>query len=437
MAPMEINEKPVSSQQSQPDKIKGYEASFLDRALVSTGNTERLEELFRKARAGKSVTLAFLGGSITQGCNASVPERRYVDRVTQWFRDTFPKADITLINAGVGATTSLVGVHRAQKQVLSRNPDLVIVDFAVNDNPAPDFRESYESLIRDLLSAPSSPAILELFMIIEGGINEQAVQTEIGLHYGVPMISYRNLIQELLDKGSVAWNDVSTDEVHPNDTGHGLAAGLITDFFKRILAAGISGKTIPAAKNFAEHPANGGALSPTGDAARGKHSISAKPPRDPSAKHPCDPSAKPPLPAPLYSSRFCGGAILDSTALAPFAKEGFRPYPEGFQVFQNGWKLDPLVGDGTPKGSLTIDITASNIGILYMKTVDDKSGSLTVRVSRNGRDEAQPIRLDTRFMNGWGDYAETAEIVRDGERRKSRLEITAEGPVTILAFLVS
>ena len=49
-----------------------------------------------------------------------------------WWNGQF-SAGSTLINAGIGATDSDYGCLRVQRDVLSQNPDLVIVEFAVND----------------------------------------------------------------------------------------------------------------------------------------------------------------------------------------------------------------------------------------------------------------------------------------------------------------
>ena len=43
---------------------------MLEASLVNLGDTKRLEKALCKARAGQDVTIAFIGGSITQGAGA-------------------------------------------------------------------------------------------------------------------------------------------------------------------------------------------------------------------------------------------------------------------------------------------------------------------------------------------------------------------------------
>ena len=78
------------------------------------------------------------------------------------------------INAGIGATGSLIGVHRAQRDVLDFSPDIVFVEFAVNDSNLPEDHKAYESLLRRILSAPKKPALILLFSSWKDGSNESA-----------------------------------------------------------------------------------------------------------------------------------------------------------------------------------------------------------------------------------------------------------------------
>ena len=74
----------------------------------------------KKAIQGEDITVGFLGGSITQGCNASAPETCYAYLVYQWWCEKFPKSKIAYINAGIGGTTSQFGAARAESDLLSK-----------------------------------------------------------------------------------------------------------------------------------------------------------------------------------------------------------------------------------------------------------------------------------------------------------------------------
>jgi hypothetical protein len=199
------------------------------RGIVSLGNTARLAAVFTKAERGEPITVAAIGGSITAGgLQTKDPKNRYIARVADWFTATFPKSKVQFVNAGIGATNSIYGALRLQGDVLDKKPDLVIVEFAVND-PADDrtFAESYEGLLRQLLQAPQGIAVIELFFMHGGGINAQVWQEMLGRHYGLPMVSFRDAWWPELSAKRAAWDAMYADVVHPNDVGHGLATDLL------------------------------------------------------------------------------------------------------------------------------------------------------------------------------------------------------------------
>lgn len=354
------------------------------------------------------LTLAYIGGSITQGCHASRAETRWVSLVTAWFRRRFPRSSFVEINAGVGATTSLVGAHRLERDVLARRSDLVIVDFAVNDPDDPRFAESFESLIRDLVA--SGAAVLALFMAIEGGRNVQTAQSAVCARYGVPALSFRDAIMHLIASGAATWRDLEADEVHPNDCGHELAASLVTLYFERVL-------------DRVESASVAGSASAAGSAAAALSASGA-----PSA--PAAPFAPALLPSPVFGARYSRGRILSARSPALHDRfqviaSGFKIDSAGFQVFSDAWKLDE--GHGT----LEIEVMAATVNVLYLKSVSPDAGTFTVFAG------GDTLSVTTAFPGGWGDYAETVEVLRAEAPEITPIRISAEGPVTILGILVA
>ena len=88
------------------------------------GDLSRLANVLRKAQNGEEITIGFLGGPITEGRGAADIQDCYVSQVYKWWYDTFPQAAINVINAGVGGTSSYLGVHRVGDELLVHSPDL-------------------------------------------------------------------------------------------------------------------------------------------------------------------------------------------------------------------------------------------------------------------------------------------------------------------------
>jgi len=217
--------------------------TFQPQSLVSTGDLSRVWRVMAKAQRGEKVTVAVIGGSITQGAKATKPEKRYGNLVADWWRNAFPKAEIEFINAGVGATGSDFGMLRVRRDLLSHTPDLVIVEFGVNDGDIQAAAETLEGLIRQILKQPNQPAVVQLFMMHQGGGNAQQWHSKVGVHYNLPIVSYRDALWPEIKAGRLAWDVVMADDVHPNDAGHACAA----DFVDNLLETAKKSMVNPAA----------------------------------------------------------------------------------------------------------------------------------------------------------------------------------------------
>ena len=141
-----------------------------------------LAACMRRAGRGEPLTLGFFGGSITQGSAASREESCYAYRVYQWWRQSFPQADFSYYNGGIGGTTSHFGAARVE-ELLAANPDVVVVDFSVNDEATAFFQETFEGLIRKILGRNPGIAVLILNNVFyDSGENAQEYHNRVAEH---------------------------------------------------------------------------------------------------------------------------------------------------------------------------------------------------------------------------------------------------------------
>lgn len=200
------------------------------RGLIQ-GNNYRIKQLLKKLKNGKAVTYGAIGGSITEGAAASELKYKYVERVATWLRKKYP-AEVDVVNAGIGASNSLFGIFRCEKDLLAFKPDLITIEYAVNDSSNPDTAASYEALVRKCLKASPNSAVILIFTMNIDGENRQHLQIPVGKHYQTPMLSYRDAVYPLIDGGKMVWTDISPDSVHPNNYGHSL----ITEMLCKLIA---------------------------------------------------------------------------------------------------------------------------------------------------------------------------------------------------------
>jgi lysophospholipase L1-like esterase len=226
--------------------------SALARGLMTEGTNARLERFFDKVRSRKSVRVAFLGGSITQGHFASHQDLRYSTLLVRFLQKGFPNLDTVIeINAGITATGSRYGASRAASDVLAHDPDLVVVEHSVNDfgtGPGERIQATFEGVLRQCLKHDPDVPVIALFTSKPDGLNTQELHAPVAAHYGVPMVSYRDAVWPYVEAGRMTAEDLFYDAyAHPNDAGMMLAGHLLYAYLKKVAAqSGGPGTSVPA-----------------------------------------------------------------------------------------------------------------------------------------------------------------------------------------------
>lgn len=204
---------------------------------------EGIGHVMAKIQAGQEVTVAYLGGSIT-AANGWRPKN------TAWLQKTFPHAKFKEIHAAIGGTGSDLGVFRLGHDVLQHNPDLLFVEFAVNDGgAAPEsIWRSMEGIVRQTWRKDPKTDIVFTYTIHEGMINDlkqgdcprsASAMELLADFYGIPSVNFAVPVVELLkqDKlvfqaskqpeGGKIW--FAADGCHPRDEGHEIYLKLLAE----------------------------------------------------------------------------------------------------------------------------------------------------------------------------------------------------------------
>lgn len=227
---------PEPEEEGKPDFTSPYYQEMLEKSVLQAGNPLRLKKAIEKAKAGQDVTIAFIGGSITQGAGAiPINTSCYAYRTFEGLCRLAGKGteeNIHYIKAGVGGTPSELGMLRYERDVLrngSVTPDIVVVEFAVNDAGDETGGECYDSLVRKILSADNAPAVILLFAVFADDFNLQERLIPVGKAYNLPMVSTKNCVVEQFYKKPGAGKVVSKgqffyDSFHPTNVGHKIMA---------------------------------------------------------------------------------------------------------------------------------------------------------------------------------------------------------------------
>ncbi|MBQ7918388.1 MAG: SGNH/GDSL hydrolase family protein [Lachnospiraceae bacterium] len=343
------------------------------------GDLTRLAKAMRKAQAGEEITVATIGGSITEGYSSSTFGNCYATIFYSWWESCFPDTKVNYINAGIGGTPSYLGVHRVKQQVLDENPDVVIVEFSVNDGADNFYKKSYDNLVRKIMMSENEPAVLLLFTTQEDGTNAQENDSLIGFKYRLPMISYGNAVLPSIENDEFTWDDISPDNVHPNDMGHAIIGELLYTYLNDVYSRldEISEEITPFdyTSLTKESYLNADMLGPDEI-----------------------------TPAQL-------GSFKEARVNTYFTKSWHTATGEESIIFQN--------------------VEAANIGICFQRTTDGTYGQYDVYV------DGEPVKtLDGDFKNGWGSAIESVEVYVSDEPALHTIEIKKNPDSTADLFTV-
>ena len=357
--------------------------------MYTQGNPARVAKVIKKLQAGEEVTIAYLGGSITQGTGAD-NENCYAALTTKWIESQYPDAKVNYVNAGIGATGSYIGVHRCDAQVLSHDPDLVFIDFSVNDESQNNAinKLTYEGLIRKIWKHSSNPGIICIAMTQDNGTSVQECHGEVTEKYSVPFVSYHDAMLNFLNTNDIQWSDISGDNIHPNMSGHAILSAMLTTYLQYIT------------DNLDSIDDTDPELAPAGD----------------------------------EGAKYENAVLLTTDEAQPVSTGAFEMKAMDFGGFKNPWiaKL-PADAEITDDDAFVIEVEAQNIGLLYAKLTSN-AGKADVYV-----DDELAATIDADFTGGWGNYVQFAQVKSFMDTGKHTLKIVpkagAEGKP--FAFYIS
>lgn len=393
----------------------------------------RIRECMRRADEGGELTIAFFGGSITQGCAASVHEKTYSYRVFEWWKRTFPKAEFRYVNAGIGGTTSHFGVSRIVPDLLMYQPDLAVIDFSVNDEANDFFQETYEGVLRRILEWKSKPAALVLNNVFyDTGENAQQYHNAAADWYHVPHVSMRDTLYRKVEAGEYAMEEFTGDALHPNDQGHELVAEEIIAFFRQVWEEMRAQERDVQEGDTQEAGLRKGNVqkedAQEADPRKGdvqKEAAQEAGPQEADAQE-----GDSPLPPPMTENAYEFARRLTIREISP-ELAGFRADTEEkmghLDLFKNGW-----IGK-RPGDKIRFQVTASCIAVQYRKSVS-KPALRAKLVLDGNRGEARI--LDGNFEEDWGDCLYLEPILHHGDHGKHsiELEILDDGAETAVPF---
>ena len=228
-----------------------------------------------KLQRGGEVRIGYLGGSITE-------QDGWRPKTLRWFQEQFTNARLREINAAIGGTGSDLGVFRLQQDVLAHKPDLLFVEFAVNDGgAAPEqIHRCMDGIVRQTWQANPATDICFVYTLAGNMLESYlagkmprsvSAMEKVAGHYAIPTINFGPAVAALQKEGRLVFSGpkpktdaekaalgdkilFSPDAVHPyTDTGHQLYLDAVVRSWPQLRAVGQTGSHALGTPLVADH----------------------------------------------------------------------------------------------------------------------------------------------------------------------------------------
>lgn len=218
-------------------------------ARTSAEDLTTLSDLMKTAwPKSRTIHVVFHGHSVPAGFHKTPevkPFESYPHLVNRKLKEQYAHAVINVITTAIGGENSVSGAARFERDVLSLRPDIIFIDYALNDRRQDEdkVRKSWEQMI----AAAKKAKVPVVLLTPTGDSSAKLSDPADPLNVRAEMI--RNIAKEqdvILADVFAAWKselekgtpqaDLLSQGNHPNLKGHTLAAEAI---FKALQEAGL------------------------------------------------------------------------------------------------------------------------------------------------------------------------------------------------------
>jgi lysophospholipase L1-like esterase len=199
-------------------------------------------ELYKTWPDNKTINLVFHGHSVPSGYFKTPKVNTlasYPYKVLKKIKQHYPHAVVNSITTSIGGEHSEEGAERLKKEVLVHRPDVLIVDYALNDRSIGLARAkvAWEKMIVEakeygckIILLTPTPDLDENITSPESKLNIHARQIrKLAEKYGVGLVDSYGLFQKIAEKEDLSGYMAQTN--HINEKGHEIVAKAIGNFF--------------------------------------------------------------------------------------------------------------------------------------------------------------------------------------------------------------
>jgi acyl-CoA thioesterase-1 len=221
-----------------------FDESYGD-SIIPTSNylSEIKKEFLKEWPNNRTINLVFHGHSVPAGYFKTPTVNTfdsYPFQVLKQLKEKYPFAVINVINTSIGGETSLSGQKRFEAEVLNHKPDILFIDYALNDRSIglEDARKALEKMIESakkegikIILLTPSPDLAVNLSHKDNELEKHSNQIkELAKKYNIGLADSYSIFKQLKADCDCI-DDYMSQSNHPNAKGHSIIADEIIKYF--------------------------------------------------------------------------------------------------------------------------------------------------------------------------------------------------------------
>ena len=200
----------------------------------------KLKKSLHKLSSGDPLRIIAIGDSLTQGW---MVRKGYLDFFGEMLKANYPQCNVTIFNRGIPGDTAQGGLFRLREDVLDCDPDLVFIQFALNDAFTGVPPAQFKNTVRTMVDHIRADTDAEILLVTSVPIMHQEEDfmaenfysrlIELSSEENLPIALVHLYWKKKMAEGTDIRSLVQMDMVHPNVEGYRLMAEAIMAEFVR------------------------------------------------------------------------------------------------------------------------------------------------------------------------------------------------------------
>lgn len=197
-----------------------------------------LERFKEKLANGERAVFVAFGDSITEGYGVS---EGWPEKLVKQLIKKYPKAQIELVNKGRSGDTAEDGLFRLDSDVIGLNPDLVTINFGINDAMSAVPLVNFENHLNEIISQIKAKTESDILAITSEILEDEEADKLVRKYYDkiqkvsreqkIAFVDIHRYWHQKIREGVELMSLLIPGLDHPNEEGYKLFAKIISEIF--------------------------------------------------------------------------------------------------------------------------------------------------------------------------------------------------------------